>query len=68
KHRGATGAARGGWQIPAPLLRYATQLIHQESLFFVLPFFLITTTCNSGQALFTGTLAAAAPFTTADAL
>jgi uncharacterized membrane protein len=36
-------------EIPQPLLRYATQMIHQESLFFVLPFFLITTTWNSGQ-------------------
>jgi len=35
-------------------------LIHQESLFFVLPFFIITTTWNSGQALFTGVLALAA--------
>lgn len=49
-----------GLQVPAPLLRYATQMIHQESLFFVLPFFFITTTWNSGQALFTGVLAAAA--------
>ncbi len=43
-------------EIPAPLLRYATQMIHQESLFFVLPFFYITTTWNSGQAIFTGLL------------
>lgn len=25
-------------EIPTPVLRYATQMIHQESLFFVLPF------------------------------
>jgi hypothetical protein len=43
-------------EIPVPLLRYATQMIHQESLFFVLPFFYITTTWNSGQAVFTGLL------------
>ena len=49
-----------GLQLPPPLLRYATQLIHQESLFFVLPFFFITTSWNSGQALFSGLLAAAA--------
>jgi hypothetical protein len=49
-----------GFELPPPLLRYATQMIHQESLFFVLPFFLITTTWNSGQALFTGVLALAA--------
>ena len=47
-------------EIPQPLLRYATQMIHQESLFFVLPFFFITTTWNSGQVLFSGLLAAAA--------
>jgi len=43
-------------EIPVPLLRYATQMIHQESLFFVLPFFYITTTWNSGQLIFTGLL------------
>ncbi|QXH46607.1 DUF2914 domain-containing protein [Pseudomonas xanthosomatis] len=46
-------------EIPQPLLRYATQMIHQESLFFVLPFFFITTTWNSGQLIFTGLLAGA---------
>lgn len=49
-----------GFELPPPLLRYATQMIHQESLFFVLPFFFITTTWNSGQALFSGLLALAA--------
>ena len=34
-------------------------MIHQESLFFVLPFFFVTTTWNSGQLVFTGLLAAA---------
>ena len=43
-------------EIPPPLLRYATQMIHQESLFFVLPFFYVTTTWNSGQLVFTGLL------------
>jgi Family of unknown function (DUF5924)/Protein of unknown function (DUF2914) len=43
-------------EIPQPLLRYATQMIHQESLFFVLPFFFVTTTWNSGQLVFTGLL------------
>ncbi|PWB31573.1 DUF2914 domain-containing protein [Pseudomonas sp. SDI] len=46
-------------EIPEPLLRYATQMIHQESLFFVLPFFFVTTTWNSGQLVFTGLLAGA---------
>ncbi len=53
-------AQRFGFELPLPLLRYATQMIHQESLFFVLPFFFITTTWNSGQLLFSGLLAAAA--------
>jgi hypothetical protein len=52
-------AARFGFELPRPLLRYATQMIHQESLFFVLPFFFITTTWNSGQLVFTGLLGAA---------
>lgn len=47
-------------EIPQPLLRYATQMIHQESLFFVLPFFFITTAWNSGQLVFTGLLGASA--------
>jgi hypothetical protein len=46
-------------EIPQPVLRYATQMIHQESLFFVLPFFYITTTWNSGQLIFTGLLTVA---------
>jgi hypothetical protein len=46
-------------EIPQPLLRYATQMIHQESLFFVLPFFFVTTNWNSGQLAFTGLLGAA---------
>ncbi|NBA96936.1 DUF5924 family protein [Pseudomonas sp. R5(2019)] len=46
-------------EVPPAVLRYATQMIHQESLFFVLPFFFITTTWNSGQLVFTGLLALA---------
>ena len=53
-------AERFGVALPEALVRYVTQLIHQESLFFTLPFFLVTTTWNSGQAVFTGTLACAA--------
>ncbi|WP_434579209.1 DUF2914 domain-containing protein [Pseudomonas sp. Z5-35] len=55
-------------EIPQPLLRYATQMIHQESLFFVLPFFFITTTWNSSQLLFTGLLAASALISIIDPL
>src|SRR5690554_3683463 len=47
---------RFGLSIPTPLLRYVTQMIHQESLFFVLPFLLTATTWNSGQLVFTGAL------------
>lgn len=57
-----------GLELPPPLLRYATQMIHQESLFFVLPFFFITTTWNSGQLLFSGLLASAALISIIDPL
>ena len=57
-----------GFELPPPLLRYATQMIHQESLFFVLPFFFITTTWNSCQALFTGLLGIAALLSIIDPL
>jgi len=53
-------AQRFGWTIPTPVLRYGTQMIHQEGLFFVLPFLYTATTWNSAQALFTGLLSAAA--------
>lgn len=36
------------------LLRFGIQAIQQETFFFVLPFFLHTTTWNTGQAVFTG--------------
>ncbi|MBB1518664.1 DUF5924 family protein [Aquipseudomonas guryensis] len=49
-----------GLELPPKLLHYLTQLIHQESLFFVLPFFFITTAWNSGQLVFTSLLGAAA--------
>ncbi|MBA4742116.1 MAG: DUF2914 domain-containing protein [Azoarcus sp.] len=48
------------FRLPAPVLRYATQMIHQESLFFVLPFLFIATTWTSGQAVFTGLIICAA--------
>jgi len=51
---------RFGWKVPAPLMRYVTQMVHQESLFFIIPFFFVTTTWNSGQALFTVLLGLAA--------
>ena len=55
-------------EIPSGLLRYGTQMIHQESLFFVLPFFFITTTWNSGQLFFTGLLGLAALISITDPL
>jgi hypothetical protein len=49
-------ARRFGLQIPPWLLRFATQMVHQQSLFFVLPFFALTTAWDSGQLVFTGLL------------
>ena len=42
------------------LLRYGIQAIQQETFFFVLPFFLHTTTWTTGQAAFTGAAIVAA--------
>src|SRR5699024_9259175 len=49
-----------GDNLPLVLLRYAAQSLHQETLFFVLPFFLATTVWWSGQIFFTGLLLIAA--------
>lgn len=49
-----------GVELPKPLLSYFTQLVHQESLFFIIPFFFVTTAWNSGQMVFTGLLLLAA--------
>ena len=49
-----------GIKVPRVVLRYISQLIHQESLFFVIPFFFITTTWDSGQIVFTSLLIIAA--------
>jgi len=59
---------RFGWSVPRPLLRYATQMVHQETLFFIVPFYIITTTWNSGQAVFTGLLGVAALISLIDPL
>jgi hypothetical protein len=61
-------ANRFGWELPPPLLNYFAQLVHQESLFFIIPFFVITTTWNSGQALFTGLLLISAAVSIIDPL
>lgn len=49
-----------GIEVPPAVLRVATQMVHQESLFFVLPFFLITTSWLTGQAVFSVVLVMAA--------
>jgi hypothetical protein len=56
---------RGAWHVfginvPRPVFRFVAQMVHQESLFFVIPFFLTTTTWATGQTLFTSLLLAAA--------
>lgn len=45
-----------GIKLPPPLVSFATQLVHQESLFFVIPFFFFSTTWNGGQLIFTSIL------------
>lgn len=57
-----------GERIPQILVRYAAQALHQETLFFVLPFFLATTTWLSAQCLFTGLVIAAAVTSAIDPL
>jgi Family of unknown function (DUF5924)/Protein of unknown function (DUF2914) len=49
-----------GFKLPPALVSFATQMVHQESLFFVVPFFFITTAWNSAQMVFTGLLMVAA--------
>ncbi|MDX1588718.1 MAG: DUF5924 family protein [Oleiphilaceae bacterium] len=57
-----------GLDLPPSLVRFTTQLVHQESYFFVLPFFLVTTTWSSAQALFSGLLMIAALISITDPL
>lgn len=45
-----------GWSLSPIVVRFLTQLVHQESLFFVLPFFLVVTNWYHGQAIFTSLL------------
>lgn len=61
-------AHRFGVQLPPPLMNYFAQLVHQESLFFIIPFFFITTAWNTGQMVFTGLLLAAALISIVDPL
>ncbi len=57
-----------GVAIPSPVVSFTTQVVHQESLFFVLPFLVLTTTLNSSQLLFTGLIALAAAVSVWDPL
>lgn len=45
-------AKRGHPTLPQGVTTFIAQMIHQETLFFTLPFILITTVWNSGQTLF----------------
>jgi hypothetical protein len=47
---------RFGFDMPPNVMRFATQMVHQESFFFTLPFFLAVTSWGHGQAIFTGLL------------
>ncbi len=47
---------RFGWVLSPIVIRFLTQLVHQESLFFALPFFLAVTSWDHGQAVFTSLL------------
>jgi hypothetical protein len=49
-----------GFKLPPTLVSFATQMVHQESLFFVIPFFFMTTAWNTGQMVFTSYLIVAA--------
>lgn len=42
--------------LPRPIISFATQMVHQESLFFAIPFFFVTTAWNTGQVAFTSLL------------
>lgn len=44
---------RFGFALPPNVMRFATQMVQQESLFFSLPFFLVATSWGHGQAVFT---------------
>jgi len=53
-------ARRAGVDVLPALLRFVTQMVHQESLFFVLPFLFFTSVWNSPQFVFLGLVALAA--------
>ncbi len=47
---------RFGLDIPPGMMHFVTQMVHQESLFFALPFFIAVTSWYHGQAIFTAVL------------
>jgi hypothetical protein len=49
-----------GFKLPPAVLSFVTQMVQQESLFFVIPFFIASTVWNSGQSAFTSLLVVAA--------
>lgn len=55
-----------GFKLAPVALKFATQLVHQESLFFALPFFIITTNWLTPQSFFTFLLIAAAAVSVVD--
>lgn len=57
-----------GFKLAPVALKFATQLVHQESLFFALPFFVITTNWLTPQSLFTLLLIGAAAVSVVDPL
>lgn len=59
---------RFGLEFPPTVMHYLTQLVHQESLFFTLPFFLAVTTWDHGQSVFTVLLMACALVSVIDPL
>ncbi|MEQ1439999.1 DUF5924 family protein [Fontimonas sp. SYSU GA230001] len=59
---------RPRWRPPPWLLGYAAQALHQESLFFTLPFFFATTAWASPHLLFTATMTLLALMTITDPL
>jgi hypothetical protein len=61
-------ARRGYPTLPHAVTLFIAQMIHQETLFFSLPFLLATTVWSSGQALFTLLLIGLAVFSIIDPL
>ncbi|MBS9405142.1 DUF2914 domain-containing protein [Halomonas sp. TRM85114] len=59
---------RGHATLPKGVTTFIAQMIHQETLFFCLPFLLVTTVWSSGQALFTLLLLGMAVFSIIDPL